>query len=139
MGNEYYDYFIVAGNSDEAVETYSGDIGGKDYKQRTKMLQGAKILHDKIQGKAGRMILWAPHAYQFGYLRSMALKPWRQGVSGELYNKDGKNYMLTMTTETMAKQMRNGICKWQKSWARIQKYSQYAWDIGALESNVDCL
>ena len=102
-GNEYYDYFIVAGNSDEAVETYSGDIGGKDYKQRTKMLQGAKILHDKIQGKAGRMILWAPHAYQFGYLRSMALKPWRQGVPGELYNKDGKNYMLTMTTETMAK------------------------------------
>ena len=96
-GNEYYDYFIVAGNSDEAVETYSGDIGGKDYKQRTKML------HDKIQGKAGRMILWASHAYQFGYLRSMALKPWRQGVPGELYNKDGKNYMLTMTTETMAK------------------------------------
>ena len=60
----------VAGNSNEAVETYSGEIGAKDYKQRPRMLQGAKIVHDKIHGKAGKMILWAPHAYQYGYLQS---------------------------------------------------------------------
>ena len=27
--NEYYDYFVVAGNSNEAVETYSGEIGAR--------------------------------------------------------------------------------------------------------------
>lgn len=72
----------VAGNSNEAVETYSGEIGAKDYKQRPRMLQGAKILHDKIQGKAGKMILWAPHAYQYGYLQSRAPKPWMPGMPG---------------------------------------------------------
>lgn len=102
VGNEYYDYFIVAGNSNEAVETYSGEIGAEDYKQRPRMLQGAKILHDKIQGKAGKMLLWAPHAYQYGYLQSGAPKPWKRGVPGEVYSRDGKNYMLTMTTQNMA-------------------------------------
>lgn len=100
--NEYYDYFVVAGNSNEAVETYSGQIGAKDYKQRSGMLQGAKILHDKIRGKAGRMILWAPHAYQYGYLQDMHIKPWKSGMPGDAYNRDGDNYILTMTTEDMA-------------------------------------
>lgn len=101
--NEYYDYFVVAGNSNEAVETYSGEIGAKDYKQRPRMLQGAKILHDKIHGKAGKMILWAPHAYQYGYLQSMAPKPWRPGMPRDVYDKNGDDYILTMTTEEMAR------------------------------------
>ena len=93
----------VAGNSNEAVETYSGEIGAKDYKQRPRMLQGAKILHDKIQGKAGKMTLWAPHAYQYGYLQSRAPKPWMPGMPGDVYDRDGDNYILTMTTEEMAR------------------------------------
>lgn len=102
-GNEYYDYFVVAGNSNEAVETYSEEIGAKDYKQRPRMLQEVKILHDKIHGKAGRMILWAPHAYQYGYLQSMNPKPWKPGMPGDVYNRNGDKYILTMTTEDMAK------------------------------------
>ena len=74
-GNEYYDYFIVAGNSNEAVETYSGEVGATDYKYRQQMLQGARLLHEKVQGKAGRMLLWAPHAYQYGFLQGMSPKP----------------------------------------------------------------
>ena len=85
------------------METYSCQIGAKDYKQRSGMLQGAKILHDKIRGKAGRMILWAPHAYQYGYLQDMHIKPWKSGMPGDVYNRDGDNYILTMTTEEMAK------------------------------------
>lgn len=67
-GNEYYDFFIVAGNSDEALETYSGKVGATDYKQRPYMLRGAELIHEKMKGKAGRMLLWAPHAYQYGFL-----------------------------------------------------------------------
>lgn len=100
--NEYYDFFIVAGNSNEAVETYSGEAGATDYKQRERMLQGAKILHDKIQGKVGRMLLWAPHAYQYGYLRGMDPKPWKQGIPGDIYSRGGQDFILTMTTEAVA-------------------------------------
>lgn len=112
--NEYYDFFIVAGNSNEAVETCSGKVGAADYKQRTRMLQGAKILHDKIQGKAGRMFLWAPHAYQYGYLQGMSPKPWKQGSPGDVYSRDGQDFLLTMTTEMMAE----ANAKWYQQMAK---------------------
>ncbi len=101
-GNEYYDYFIVAGNSNEAVETYSGEVGAIDYRQRPQMLRGAELLHEKIQGKAGRMLLWAPHAYQYGFLRGMAPKPWKLGTTGDIYVKDGQEFVLTLTSREMA-------------------------------------
>lgn len=101
-GNEYYDYFIVAGNSNEAVETYSGEVGAIDYRQRPQMLRGAELLHEKIQGKAGRMLLWAPHAYQYGFLRGMAPKPWKLGTTGDIYVKDGQEFVLTLNSREMA-------------------------------------
>lgn len=101
-GNEFYDFFVIAGNSNEAVETCSGKVGASDYKQRPQMLRGAGILHEKLQGKAGRMLLWAPHAYQYGFLQGMSPKPWKPGKPGEIYNKDGQEFLLTLTTEEMA-------------------------------------
>ena len=101
-GNEYYDFFIVAGNSDEALETYSGKVGATDYKQRPYMLRGAELIHEKMKGKAGRMLLWAPHAYQYGFLKNMRSKPWYEGTLGDTYNIDGQEYVLTLTSEQMA-------------------------------------
>ncbi len=113
-GNEYYDFFIVAGNSNEAVDTYSGKVGATDYRQRPRMLQGAKILHDKIKRKAGRMFLWAPHAYQYGYFQGMTPKPWKQGDVGDIYSRDGQDFLLTMTTEMMA----DANVKWYQQMAK---------------------
>lgn len=117
-GNEYYDFFIVAGNSDEAVETCSSRIGATDYKQRPLMLEGARLLHGKIKGKAGQMLLWAPHAYQYGFFQRMWPKPWRQGKVGDIYRKDVQDYTLTMTSEMMAE----ANAKW---------YQQMADELGA--------
>ena len=113
-GNEYYDYFIVAGNSNEAVETYSGEVGATDYKYRQQMLQGARLLHEKVQGKAGRMLLWTPHAYQYGFLQSMSPKPWKPGKKGDVYSKEGQKFLLTLTSEEMADEN----AKWYKYLAK---------------------
>lgn len=113
-GNEYYDYFIVAGNSNEAVETYSGEVGATDYKYRQQMLQGARLLHEKVQGKAGRMLLWAPHAYQYGFLQGMSPKPWKPGKTGDSYSKEEREFLLTLTSEEMADEN----AKWYKYLAK---------------------
>ena len=113
-GNEYYDYFIVAGNSNEAVETYSGEVGATDYKYRQQMLQGARLLHEKVQGKAGRMLLWAPHAYQYGFLQGMSPKPWKPGKTGDIYSKEEREFLLTLTSEEMADEN----AKWYKYLAK---------------------
>ncbi len=101
-GNEYYDFFVAAGNSDEAVETCSGKVGATDYKQRPTMRRGAELIHKKVQSKAGRMLLWAPHAYQYGLLKNMQPKPWKAGTPGDRYTLDGQEYTLTLTPEQMA-------------------------------------
>lgn len=36
-------------------------------------------------------------------LQSMAPKPWRPGMPGDVYDKNGDDYILTMTTEEMAR------------------------------------
>lgn len=100
-GNDAYDFFVTAGNSDEAVETCSKAVGAVDYRQRERMLRGAHILREKAAEKEARMILWTPHAYRYGFLEDMNVKPWEAGRIGDVYEKNGRQYILTMTAETM--------------------------------------
>lgn len=102
QSNDYYDFFTVAGNSDEAVETRSGLVGDVEYKQRKTMQQGAFLLHKMAKEKEAATILWVPHAYQYGFFQNMEVKPWREGRVGEFYEKDGKKYLLTLSQEEMA-------------------------------------
>ena len=102
-GNEYYDFITLSGNSDEAVQTCSGKEGATDYMQRAVMLQGAKMIFDRVAGRGTRMILWPPHAYQYGFLQDMCVKPWRKGQVGDAFEKDGRHYTLTLTSEMMTR------------------------------------
>ena len=103
--NDYYDYFIIAGNSDEAVEK-KDDVssGERVYAQRETMLRGAQIFLEKAKEKQATLALWAPHAYKYGFFSGMGVKPWKKGNVGERYEKDGKTYTLTLTNEDMAKE-----------------------------------
>ena len=102
--NDYYDYVIVAGNSDEAVEKTKNASGESVYAQRGTMLHGAQILLDKAKQKQATLVLWAPHAYQYGFLSSMSVKPWREGNVGDSYERNGKTYTLTLTQADMVKE-----------------------------------
>lgn len=104
--NEYYDYICVAGNSDEALETYSGTVGAVDYRQRESMLTGAKTLYQKAAGKGAKLLLWVPHAYQYGFFQNMGMKPWREGKVGKVYQRDGKKYVLTLSHQEMSQENR---------------------------------
>lgn len=99
--NEYYDFYITAGNSDEAVSTCSGRRGGTDYSQRERMAQGARILYDKARQKNARMILWATHAYRYGFFRDMNVKPWEHGTPGQIFRHGDQSYVLTLTRDEM--------------------------------------
>lgn len=76
--NERYDFCVFAGNSDEAVSTYSCKVGATDYSMRDSMLNGAKILSGKTSDKHARMILWVTHAYRYGFFYDMGVKPWHK-------------------------------------------------------------
>lgn len=89
--NDYYDFCVFCGNSDEAVML----------SQRERMLKGAQILFEKVKQKNARMILWIPQAYKYGFFDNMNVKPWREGSIGEQYERDGKKYVLTMTRKNM--------------------------------------
>lgn len=103
--NDYYDYFIIAGNSDEAVEKKDdASSGERVYAQRETMLRGAQIFLEKAKEKQATLALWAPHAYKYGFFSGMGVKPWKKGNVGERYEKDGKTYTLTLTNEDMAKE-----------------------------------
>ena len=102
--NDYYDYFIIAGNSDEAVEKKKTASGEEIYAQRETMLRGAQIFLEKAKEKQATLALWAPHAYKYGFFDDMSVKPWRKGSVGEQYEKDGITYTLTLTNEDMAKE-----------------------------------
>ena len=103
--NEVYDFYIAAGNSDEAISTSSGQVGAKDYTQRESMLRGAQIMHEKAKRKGAQTLLWATHAYQYGFFRNMDVKPWREGKPGESYERDGKTYTLTLTRREMMEEI----------------------------------
>lgn len=102
--NDYYDYFIIAGNSDEAVEKTHNVSGESVYTHRETMLHGAQLLLFKAKQKQATLALWAPHAYQYGFLGNMSVKPWREGNVGDTYERDGKTYTLTLTQADMAKE-----------------------------------
>jgi hypothetical protein len=102
--NDYYDYFIIAGNSDEAVEKKKTASGEEIYTQRETMLRGAQIFLEKAKEKQATLALWAPHAYKYGFFHNMRVKPWKKGNVGDQYKKDGKTYTLTLTNEDMAKE-----------------------------------
>ena len=104
--NEYYDYICVAGNSDEALETDSGTVGAVDYRQRESMLKGAQVLYQKAAEKGAKLLLWVPHAYQYGFFRDMGMKPWREGKVGEVYQRDGREYVLTLSHQEMTQENR---------------------------------
>ena len=54
--NDYYDYFIIAGNSDEAVEKKDdASSGERVYAQRETMLRGAQIFLEKAKEKQAMM------------------------------------------------------------------------------------
>lgn len=103
--NDYYDYFIIAGNSDEAVEKKDdASSGERVYAQRETMLRGAQIFLEKAKEKQSTLALWAPHAYKYGFFSGMGVKPWKKGNVGDQYKKDGKTYTLTLTNEDMVKE-----------------------------------
>ncbi len=102
--NDYYDYFVIAGNSDEAVEKKKNASGEVIYAQRETMLRGAQIFLEKAKKKQATLALWAPHAYKYGFLQNMGVKPWKKGNVGDQYEKDGTTYTLTLTNEDMAKE-----------------------------------
>ncbi len=102
--NDYYDYFVIAGNSDEAVEKKKNASGEVIYAQRETMLRGAQIFLEKAKKKQATLALWAPHAYKYGFLQNMGVKPWKKGNVGDQYEKDGTMYTLTLTNEDMAKE-----------------------------------
>ena len=103
--NDYYDYFIIAGNSDEAVEKKDdASSGERVYAQRETMLRGAQIFLEKAKEKQATLALWAPHAYKYGFFSGMGVKPWKKGNIGDQYKKDGKTYTLTLTNEDMVKE-----------------------------------
>lgn len=96
--NEYYDFYIVAGNSDEAISTASG---ADDYTQRENMLSGARILTDKAAKKGAKTILWATHPYRYGFFRDMSVKPWHDASVGDTFERDGKKYTLALSRREM--------------------------------------
>ena len=103
--NDYYDYFIIAGNSDEAVEKKDdASSGERVYAQRETMLRGAQIFLEKAKEKQATLALWVPHAYKYGFFSGMGVKRGKKGNVGDQYKKDGKTYTLTLTNEDMVKE-----------------------------------
>lgn len=100
--NDYYDFCSFAGNSDEAVSTYTREPGAKDYSQRTLMLEGAQILYNKAKKKKAKCIFFVPQPYKYGFFGARCKKPWKEGKVGDIYEKDGEKYTLVMSRSQMA-------------------------------------
>lgn len=100
--NEYYDFYSVAGNSDEGVSTTSGIIGATDYNQRDNMIKGAEIAWNRANSKGAQLILWSTRGYKYGYFQDMKVKPWEKGEVGQVFEKDGNEYTITLTSKDMA-------------------------------------
>lgn len=96
--NEYYDIYVVAGNSDEAISTADG---ADRYTQRESMLAGARILMDKAAEKGARTILWATHPYRYGFFCDMSVKPWHDASVGDTFEHGGKKYTLALSRRGM--------------------------------------
>lgn len=109
--NDYYDFCIFAGNSDEAVSTFSGSVGAQDFSQRKQMLEGAKILNKKALQNSAETILWVPQAYRFGFFKDMGVKPWREGKPGEQYKQNNESYTLTLSNKQMTELNMNWYSK----------------------------
>ena len=101
-GNEYYDFFIVAGNSDEALETYSARSGQQIINKDRICYVVLSLYTRKMKGKAGRMLLWAPHSLSIWISQKYEVKALVRRDSRDTYNIDGQEYVLTLTSEQMA-------------------------------------
>ncbi len=99
--NEEYDFCFFAGNSDEALSTHSGKPGAEDYSLRENMEKAVRILKKRAEEKHAKMVLWAPHAYQYGFFRDKTAKPWKIGNVGDWYERDGWRYQLTLSEQEM--------------------------------------
>lgn len=99
--NEEYDFCFFAGNSDEALSTHSGKPGAEDYSLRENMEKAVRILKKRAEEKHAKMVLWAPHAYQYGFFRDKTAKPWKAGNVGDWYERDGWRYQLTLSEQEM--------------------------------------
>ena len=86
MRNMIFAFF--AGNSDEALSTHSGKPGAEDYSLRENMEKAVRILKKRAEEKHAKMVLWAPHAYQYGFFRDKTAKPWKIGNVGDWYERD---------------------------------------------------
>lgn len=102
--NDYYDFYSVAGNSNEGLTTTDGLVGSTNYSQRGTMEQGAWVLYEKAKAKDAKMILWSTRGYRYGFFTDLSSKPWKEGVVGETYvADDGTEYTLSLTSEDMAR------------------------------------
>ena len=102
--NDYYDYYSVAGNSNEALTTKDGKVGSTNYSGRDTMEQGAWVLYEKAKAKGAQMILWSTRGYRYGFFTDLSAKPWKEGKVGDIYvSEDGKKYTLSLTSEQMAR------------------------------------
>ena len=99
--NEEYDFCFFAGNSDEALSTHSGKPGAEDYSLRENMEKAVRILKKRAEEKHAKMVLRAPHAYQYGFFRDKTAKPWKIGNVGDWYERDGWRYQLTLSEQEM--------------------------------------
>lgn len=102
--NDYYDFYSIAGNSDEAISTKDGTVGSEDYSQRDAMQQGAQVLYEKAKDKGAQLILWATRGYRYGFFENSGAKPAEEGEVGQTVMLDnGTWHTLTLTSEEMAK------------------------------------
>jgi hypothetical protein len=87
--NEYYDYYIVSGGSDEAVTTANGSQDGSSpYTQRDNMLAGVKILYALAREKGARMLLWCPRGQRYGFYYDRFVRPQVLAKVGEVVKVD---------------------------------------------------
>lgn len=102
--NEYYDFYSVAGNSNEALTTTDAQIGSTNYSQRGTMEEGAWVLYNKASEKNAQMILWSTRGYRYGFFTDLSSKPWYEGEIGDTYvAEDGTEYTLSLQSEDMAR------------------------------------
>lgn len=105
--NEYYDFYVVAGNSDEAIAVSSDPSDKPYFTQRERMMRGAQILYEKAKQKSARMLLWATQPYKYGFFQNIHVKPWQKGRRGDVFVRDGKRYVCTLTRDEMALEVEN--------------------------------
>jgi hypothetical protein len=126
--NEYYDYYIVSGGSDEAVTTANGSQDGSSpYTQRDNMLAGAKILYRLAGEKGARMLLWCTRGQRYGFYYDRFVRPQVQAEVGEVVkvdtDDDGKPD--TNLTQTLSSR---GLARKNADWYEEMARQVYAAD-----------